>query len=81
MAARSYVRKLAQGWLVLGAIGLAFTTAFAVGHYLFGIPVHEGHTQGMADPKSIAQMLVMLFLGSCLFGGLGGWILFRYFRK
>ena len=66
---------------MLGLLGLVFVSAFAISHYVFGMPVYEAHSRSLASPSLIARTLFMLLGGSCLFAALGGWMLLRFFRS
>lgn len=78
MSASDVVRKIAQGWIVLGALGLIFVFVFAIAHYVFGVTVHEAHSQHVASSKQMSRTLIMLFAGSAAFTAVG-WALFRIF--
>jgi len=76
MNASDVIRKMAQGFFVLGLLGLAFVSAFAIAHYIFGVPVHQGHSQRLASPTVVATTLILLAAGSGGFALLGGVVLF-----
>lgn len=76
MNASDMIRKMARGFCVLGVLGLAFASAFAIAHYIFGLPVHQGHSQRLASPVVVARTLVMLAAGSGGFAVLGTLMLF-----
>lgn len=76
MNASDVIRKMARGFCVLGLLGLAFVSAFAIAHYTFGVPVHQGHSQGLASPTLVARTLILLAAASGGFAVLGGVVLF-----
>ena len=70
-------QTIANGWLALGIVGLGFVVAAAIGHYIFGLPIHEGHTDRLASPALIARTLCALGFGSGLFTLVGFWVFNR----
>ena len=70
------LRKMAMGWLVLGLAGLVFVTIFAISHYVFEMPVHEGHSGGhLATQVEVADTIITLGGGFFLFAAFGGGVL------
>lgn len=76
MNASDVIRKMARGFCVLGLLGLAFVSAFAIAHYTFGVPVYQGHSQRLASPIVVGRTLLMLAAGSGGFAVLGALMLF-----
>ena len=83
-------RRMAWQFLALGLVMVCLITAVAVGHYLFGVPIHEGHATPprLATPAEILTILVALGGGGGLFAGIGAAILLLknpktppYFRR
>jgi hypothetical protein len=68
------LRALAPWWLVLGAVGLLFSATMFFGHYIFGMPVHYGHTGRLATPSEINTTCGAMAAGFGFFAGLGGWL-------
>lgn len=56
---------------MLGLLGLALVSVFAIAHYLFGLPVHEGHSQRLASPVLVARTLLLFAAASVGFAALG----------
>lgn len=81
MNASDVIRKMARGFCVLGLLGLAFASGFAIAHYIFGVPVHQGHSQRLAPPVVVARTLLMLAAGSGGFAVLGSVMLFLAVRR
>ncbi len=65
------VRRIAKGWLVVGAIGLVLVIGAAVAHYCFGAPVHEGNTDRLATPGEVSMIFGVLTAGFGLFTAMG----------
>lgn len=76
MNASDVIRKMARGFCVLGLLGLAFVSVFAIAHYIFGVSVHQGHSQRLASPAVVARTVLMLAAGSSGFAVLGAAMLF-----
>ena len=77
METSNMLRKIAVGWLFLGLLGLAAATATSIGHYLFGVPIHEAHSGGrLATPMEVMENLLVLASVSGLFTVMGACILF-----
>jgi hypothetical protein len=73
-------RTIGRGMLVIGVLGVVFASTMAIAHYVFGMPIYEGHTHHLVSPKSIAQFIA-LFLGAFGLCAILGWALIRAFRK
>ncbi|HUO23559.1 MAG TPA: hypothetical protein VMU59_13675 [Caulobacteraceae bacterium] len=68
--------RVAWGWLLLGLVFIAISIGVAVGHYAFGMPIHEGHSGGrLATSTEILTTLVAFGAGGSLFAVMGGAIL------
>ena len=75
------ITKIGWGFIVLGVLGLIFVSVFAVSHYLFGLPVHEGRGgRGLAPESLIAQTSLVLGGGAAFFAVLGALMLFVWKR-
>ena len=76
MNASNMFSKIAMGWIVLGLIGLSFVGLFAISHYVFGVPIHEGHSgKRIFTPTEVATTLTALGGGFFLFASLGAVVL------
>lgn len=54
-------KRLARGWILLGALVAAFAGVMAIAHYLYGVPVHYRAT---GQPMAPALLLaIVLFMG------------------
>jgi hypothetical protein len=71
------LRKIAIGWMMLGALGVGFIAVFAFAHYVFSVPVHEGHSTIQASAESILRTIIALTAGSTFFLLLGA-ALYRF---
>ena len=70
-------RKLATYWLVGGAIGFVLINIVAIAHYVFAVPIYNGHGRvGLAAPGEIARTVIALEGGSFLFAFLGALALY-----
>lgn len=69
--------RIARGWLLLGALGLTFTAAFGIGHFVFGMPVHIGHADRLMTSRQVAGICAVMASGFGLFAALGAYSLLR----
>lgn len=71
----SDIRKIAISWLVVGLMGSILITLSAISYYVFKMPMHEGHSDRLASPSTVAMTLLALGGGFGLFAALGGAVL------
>jgi len=71
-AAKS-LRAQSSWCLALGVAGLLFCATMFFGHYVFGIPIHYGHTGRLATPAEINTTCGAMAAGFGIFALLGGW--------
>lgn len=67
--------RVACGFLLLGLALVSFGAVFAVSHYVFGVPIHEGHSGRLATDAEILTNVIAFGAGGGLFAFLGGAIL------
>lgn len=71
------LRRIAIGWIVLGTLGLAFMSVFAIAHYVFSVPVHEAHSAVQVSSELVIRTIIVLTAGSSFFLLLGA-ALYRF---
>ncbi|MGZ3298773.1 MAG: hypothetical protein ACXU8U_00475 [Asticcacaulis sp.] len=70
------LRRMALYWLFLGMVGFAFCAFVLIGHFAFGMAVHEAHKNRLATSAEILVTFGIMALGSSLFGIAGAWLRF-----
>lgn len=71
------IHKLEFGATVglgLGVIFVAFTTAVAIAHYGFDVPVHDRQTHRLADPVKLVRTIATLIGAGLAMFGAGLWV-------
>lgn len=63
--------------MVVGSLLVTFIIAMAVGHYVYGVPVHNGNTGQLATSTEIATSLMVIGGGGALFVVIGA-LLYRW---
>ena len=64
-------RRIARGWMIVGSLLVVFIGAMAVGHYVYGVPVHNNNTGELATPSEVLSGLLVIGGGGALFVILG----------
>jgi hypothetical protein len=66
-------RRIAQGWFIIGVIGLLFIGSMDLAHFLFGVPFHLGHTASgrLLSDFEIVQFSAIMALGFGFFAVFG----------
>lgn len=64
-------RRIARGWIIVGALLVVFIGVMAVAHYAYDVPVHDKNTKQLAKPDEILSGLLFIGGGGALFVVLG----------
>lgn len=64
-------RRIALGWIIIGGLGVVFVSAFAVAHYVYGVPVHDRNTGELSTAANTLMMCLLLGGGGLLFFVMG----------
>jgi hypothetical protein len=70
-------RRIARSWLVLGLLGLAFLTVFAVAVFGFGVPVYAGHSERLMSREEVVGLFLFMVPGFAFFAAMGWLVLSR----
>jgi biotin transporter BioY len=63
--------RVFRGWRFLGLAGLGFLFAFAIAHWIFGVPLYDRDSGQVASEAEAIWLLVILIAGFSLFAVAG----------
>jgi hypothetical protein len=62
---------IAHGWIAVGSLMCLFVGSMAIGHYVFGMPVHDDKTGQLSTTLNILKTFLIIGGGGAWFATMG----------